>query len=107
MVASRLKADLGRTESGLSRAEIERNEVSLTPGVSFPRRDALLSVLECCLVSCLEKAARPKSSCSSDGKGRMGGSVVRGGIDGFRSSGLAPAVEGRAFCSRRGGEVGC
>lgn len=28
MVASRLKADLGSTESGLSRADVDRNEVS-------------------------------------------------------------------------------
>lgn len=107
IVASRLKADLGNTESGLSRADMERNEVSLTPGVSFPKRDASLSVLESCLDSCLGKALRPKSSCSRDGKGRMGGSVASGGIDGLLSSGLAPAVEGRPFCNLRDGEVGC
>lgn len=99
---------MGSTESDLSRAEVERNEVSWTVGVSFPNCDALLSIFDSCLNFALYKEDRPKSSCSRDGKGNMGGSAARGGI-GERvvngdlcSSGLAVKVDDRALGDLRG-----
>lgn len=77
IVASTSLASLGRVDSGLPRAEVDKYEVSCAARYSSPRRPVLLPVLGCDV----ESAARPKSSWSRDGRGNMGGSVARGGIE--------------------------
>lgn len=103
MVGSRLKADVGKVESGVARGDVDKYEVSLNVvDSSPPKRPDSFSVLGlgkyvvCCgLGSCTDDAACPKSSWLSDGRKTIGGSVSSGGIVGWRSSGDSLAVEGR------------
>lgn len=112
MVASRLKAEVGREGSGVARGEVDRYEVSPALEESSQKVPDSLSapgpgkyVARSGFGSRPDKAAPTRSSCDREGSCTMGGRVVSGGTAGcwwWRSSGDPPAVEGRFLCSRLG-----
>lgn len=105
---------MGRDGSGVVRADVDIYENSLVVVESSRKRPELFSAApdpgKCVTCSCFgpsssrnpDSAAPTRSSCDKEGSCIMGGNVAKGGIDGWRSSGDPPAVDGRLFSNLLG-----